>query len=842
MARRPSYHGWCAGSSLTPQTRRPPSAGSVGAAPRRRGPPQPGPTRRRDETAQCFHPPYPQFAGVRVPPVTTGPYGRAAALYGERGWPSVLPEVPGGGVPRGFSGYAGGWPTPEQVAEWVEQDGDRAAALRLPPGYIGIDVDAYSGKSGAAWLTERTLELGPLPSTWTNTSRWVTGSESYDGVSGIRIYRVPPDVKLNPNPGPGVEIIQWFHRYVRAWPSENPRTGDQYFWYPPGQNVEYDDAPPLEWITAELPPAWLEYLTWDGSPATNGDHAGGGNRVPTDELTRIMLSEGCSGGRRDELFTQFAWRMARSGRSYRECELLVRTAWQLSDHSYPGEPFTEDDAMRKLLTAWEKRETTEDLPVWPRPEDSSATDVPPAESEVASGGVDRPVLPPPDKPYEVARVLLQARTSDFGVTLLRRWRGSWLAWSSENTWREVAHDELASDVGVTLAGSSFRRGPELVDWDPNRRRVGDVLAALEHLAVLPGNVEDPSWLGPDVDGADWSEVVAISGGLLNLRSRAVVDADPRFFTTTCLPVTRADWARAAEPRAWLNFLSSLWPDDPASVDALQEQFGYIVSGWNHLDKIPLWIGPPRSGRSTIARVLADLVGRRNAVTPLLESLRSRFGREPLIGKSLAVFADTRIEGSKSVVGQLLTISGRDPQTIDRKNRLPWTGELKVRFVIISNEIPDLRDASGAMASRLVPLRFTESWYGREDTSLYGRLQAELPGILRWSLDGADRVRLLGSLSVPDSARELAETLYDAGSPEARFVRERCDARADLEDATGIVYGAWKKWAEENGYHPGSSSTFGRHLYAMGVRRGGASTSRRYLGIRVQDAYRQPTWP
>jgi putative DNA primase/helicase len=43
------------------------------------------------------------------------------------------------------------------------------------------------------------------------------------------------------------------------------------------------------------------------------------------------------------------------------------------------------------------------------------------------------------------------------------------------------------------------------------------------------------------------------------------------------------------------------------------------------------------------------------------------------------------------------LSGEDMLTIDRKYKEPWTGKLPSRILIISNELPQLGDASGAIA-------------------------------------------------------------------------------------------------------------------------------------------------
>ena len=49
----------------------------------------------------------------------------------------------------------------------------------------------------------------------------------------------------------------------------------------------------------------------------------------------------------------------------------------------------------------------------------------------------------------------------------------------------------------------------------------------------------------------------------------------------------------------------------------------------------------------------------------------------------------------------------------------------VRFTILTNELPRLTDASGAIASRFVILKLTESFLGREDKELDVKLADEL---------------------------------------------------------------------------------------------------------------------
>lgn len=136
-------------------------------------------------------------------------------------------------------------------------------------------------------------------------------------------------------------------------------------------------------------------------------------------------------------------------------------------------------------------------------------------------------------------------------------------------------------------------------------------------------------------------------------------------------------------------------------------------------------------------MVTSLVGRGHVAGPTLASLGTNFGLAPLLGKPLAIISDARLGSTPAhtIVERLLSITGEDMLTVDRKFREPWSGKLATRFVVLSNELPRFKDSSGAIANRLLIAQMTTSFLGREDRDLDRRLHAELPAILRWALDG-----------------------------------------------------------------------------------------------------------
>jgi putative DNA primase/helicase len=222
-----------------------------------------------------------------------------------------------------------------------------------------------------------------------------------------------------------------------------------------------------------------------------------------------------------------------------------------------------------------------------------------------------------------------------------------------------------------------------------------------------------------------------------------------------------------------------------------------------------------------------------------------FGLAPLVGKPLAIISDARLCGAntRQVVERLLSVSGEDMLTVDRKYRDAWTGTLPTRFLVISNELPRFGDASGAIANRFVVLML--SWLGRENSALTAELLPELPGILNWALQGLVRLEQNGGrFTESASAVDAIVALQDLVSPVAAFVRDRCE-RGAFEMPCSDLYDAWKVWAEDNGHRAGSGQSFGRDLRAvtpgLGVvrPRDGDARSRRYVGVRITPTHNGP---
>lgn len=371
---------------------------------------------------------------------------------------------------------------------------------------------------------------------------------------------------------------------------------------------------------------------------------------------------------------------------------------------------------------------------------------------------------------------------------------------------------LYRELGKAVVAKQEKKGVVFEPFNPDAAKVNKVLDALKALAHRPADaMTSQTWL--EGGGPPPSELLACRNGLVHVPTGELLPPTPRFFTRNTLDLEYDPGA--PEPEQWLAFVAQVFPDHEAA-ELLQDWFGYVVTPDTSQEKMLLLIGPPRSGKGTIQKVLTELVGSSNVCAPSVKALGTGFGLQPLIGKTVAFLSDMRLGGmadGDAIAETLLRITGRDDVTADRKHKEAWTGRLSTRFVVSSNVLPKLPDASPALANRFSVLRMQQSFLGREDPGLADRLMAELPGILNWAIEGWRRLRDRGRFILPGASEEAVQDLFNQGSEVAAFVHERCKEGPGHEVEKDRLYAVYREWCDRTGRKPKNDAAFATELYA-----------------------------
>lgn len=448
---------------------------------------------------------------------------------------------------------------------------------------------------------------------------------------------------------------------------------------------------------------------------------------------------------------------------------------------------------------------------------------------------ERLVIEHDDDPHRLARVFLNQRAVSPTMPGIRYWREEWHEWVGLS-WRSVPESNLRAELTraikqefdrINLAGQS-----ETAEGEPPKANrvtqslVTNVLGAMQGECILDGRVDAPFWIGDEDPPIPHpaSELFTVSNGVLHIPTAAeepedvqyLFDPTPALFTPNSVyyPYSRD----SAAPVNWIGVLRSQWPNDQASIDMLQEWFGYCIQPETRYQKMLMMVGPPRSGKGTIATVLEKIIGEANCVGVKLSTFGQQFGLWCMVGKTLAKVDDARLShrsNTAEIIESLLSITGEGTQTIDRKNLPAYTTRLRTRIMVLTNEIPDLRDASGAFTSRCLMLRTTRSFLGSEDTHLADKLDAELPSILRWALRGWLRLKKNGRFTTSELSQEMSDEVNRVTRPAWVFLEERCLCGSHRTARASDIYAEWKTWCEEQGIKSvGNEGSLARQLRSV----------------------------
>ncbi len=353
----------------------------------------------------------------------------------------------------------------------------------------------------------------------------------------------------------------------------------------------------------------------------------------------------------------------------------------------------------------------------------------------------------------------------------------------------------------------------------NRTRVNDIMDACN--AFCPITDDPPIWLNGR-ESPKPVDTIVFRNGILDIEKYLdggtdLIPSTPALFTLTAIP-------HNFDPKATCDFTQSIindiCSDDEEKIKLLQEWFGYNLVADQSMEKMMLFIGRPRSGKSTILEMLKAMLGSQQCASTSFSKLCSNFGCQPLIGKLAAIMSDASVPrhlDATHALEKIKQITGGDPVGINRKF-MPEIAAivLKCRFTIAVNTLPELPDHANALEPRLNLIYFKESYAGHEDRTLKQKLiqSKESEGMILWALEGLKRLREQGEFTNPESSRPLMREFITLSSPISEFMKECCEIESDKFITRIQLFDAWREWAISTGQRPGSQAQLSQQLLSL----------------------------
>lgn len=793
------------------------------------------------------------------------PYSVSAQNYLEAGWsPIPLPHKEKWPPPDGFTGAAGKYVDAAQLQRWL---GTRArvnsgklnyppgnVALRLPRGVLGIDVDAYGSKAGEQTLAKAEEAWGTLPPTWVTTSRT-------DGVSGIRLFRIPEDLAWpgELTTGKGVELIRWDHRFAIVSPSIHDKTGNEYKWFTQDgvTMTEYPDAIPLVEDLAWLPELWVEGLTSGRKWTEREVNEDMGATEVRDWLAARLDPETLCSTTRSTL-TKWINSIRHAGDDGGAHEAALQGAWALIGDAGAGHSGIHKslNKLRKAFIVAVKDRRGADgerlaKEEWARivvrgvqkvsaegePEAEDPCESISAPKAKARTGSDAIVW----RLDEVGNAERFIRVADGRARYVEAYKG-WMVWEG-NRW--VLDDNKQIDRWMVKALNTIESDAEFLKGEDDAiakafkahfkssSTAGKVRGSLELAKGRKGIMMPPESFDSN------PTLVNCKDNAIELRKKGI-KARPAWQDDYNTLSTGVDYNPKAKGPLWEDFLNRFQPD-PEVQEWIQKLVGYSLLGTNPKRLMVVCWGPTSTGKTTFAEAIRNALGdyakdihlsifRDNqderARPDLVEALPKRIVFAEEVSSAWHMHPDQikRITGGSQ-------ISARVPHSPVYIHRIPaftpW---------LLMNGVPTIDGADTALYRRLIVVPWTtQISQSEEDSDVKAEMiETEREAILAWALRGYEMWRESADdlVDPPTSAISTALDFRSQLSDVDRFLAEACDGGAEYAELPRRLYEAYVMWCDWNGVKERdrvSNTKFGIELSGKGYGK---------KQIKIEG---QPTW-
>lgn len=397
-------------------------------------------------------------------------------------------------------------------------------------------------------------------------------------------------------------------------------------------------------------------------------------------------------------------------------------------------------------------------------------------------------------------------------------------------------DDIAQEFNPeALNVTTDHKGINLEDVDKfltKIRKYGTVKQTLNMLALSP-----ELWCeSGDFDTEIYK--LNVANGVLDLKTGELKPHNPEQMLTKLAPVS---WAADAECKAWEEFIDQITMGDGEQAGYLQRLFGYCLSGSTQEETLPILYGNGANGKTICVGRLGKLLGEGEyALTLGTESLLAsnfhgiRCDLRQLQGARVA-FAIEVSQGRYFDEGVVKALTGGDWISARALRRNPVQFKPNAKILIGANTLPGFVGNDRGIRRRIQVIPFKAEFSGEvRKEELEARLDAELPGILRWAFEGF-QAWLEQGLNPPESVLKATEDYFASNDHIAEYLQDRTEKVAGAEAPIGLAFDDYKNWAESVGVEALGKHRFGQLLEAKGFEKARNNSCRYWKDLALKVA-------
>lgn len=402
---------------------------------------------------------------------------------------------------------------------------------------------------------------------------------------------------------------------------------------------------------------------------------------------------------------------------------------------------------------------------------------------------------------------------------------AWHSWQGAY-WKRASMTDLehcAKETVKTLIDEARN-----IDNDDDREAalkfaaVSQKAATVQHVVRLASS--DPRVATPMVALDGDPDLFGVANGAVDLRTGRLLPPDPKHRITITSDV---EYAESAACPVFEQTVADVFFGDSDMVSFFQRLVGYSLLGTPKEQILVIPYGNGCNGKSTVLGAVREALGAHAKMASSETFLSSDKGggsgaggaREDILRLrgTRFVYVTEPSEGSELRENLIKAMTGGEPIPC-RGLYAKMSTEVKPSWVVVmpTNHKPIIRGDDHAIWRRIMLVPFTRNFdkdpTAVKDTDRAAKLRAELPGILRWCIEGAIAYRMFG-LMPPAAVEEARASYRDDMDLLHDWLNECCELGYDYAVTSAALWKSWEMWARDRGEltYIRSSRTLSRKL-------------------------------
>jgi len=358
------------------------------------------------------------------------------------------------------------------------------------------------------------------------------------------------------------------------------------------------------------------------------------------------------------------------------------------------------------------------------------------------------------------------------------------------------------------------------------------------------------WVTFDALDADpW--LLNVLNGTIDLRTGALLPHTPAQLLTKLAPITYDPAAACPRWEACIAEVTSTagGAADPALATYLQRALGHSLTGTVSEQVVYFAHGKGANGKSTVMNTFRQMLGEyaMQAGEGLLTIKRGETHptEQADLFRMRAVLSTEIEDGQRLAEALVKRLSGGEHIRARRMREDLWEFAPTHTVWIAANHRPEIRGTDYAIWRRIRLMPFDVTFYecaeqapvalGHRvmDPQLMEHLQAELAGILAWTVRGCLDWQRHG-IALPARVKAATEAYRQSMDVLEAFLADRCVIMQQATTESTALYKAYQRWCEDTGERAESHRKFGERLGERGFGTGRAVSGRIVrLGVALQ---------